>query len=266
MCCALLCSREKWTLFEEATRVPLMIYHPKSPYKGQHYRLPVELIDIYPTLIDFNGFPHLLGKSSCPQGSKCLIRNGQSLAPVILGPDFKNPLPSESGDAISAPMPMPVLPKRIAVTQAIRCAQQKDLQRVKDLSLFSSASSSEERNHLLSNLWETCDILHREDEVCLMGYSIRTKSFRYTAYLPYNRRINRVYNLTTSEPLRAEIEELYDHREDRTSSSASSLVNRELVNLALLPRFEKKMEDMRQILNNFLRPNQQILRVAKGNH
>jgi hypothetical protein len=242
------CFREKWTLFEEATRVPLMIYHPQSPYKGQHYRLPVELIDIYPTLIDFNAFPYLIGKT-CPQGSKCLPRNGQSLAPAILGPNFKSLLASKDV------MPMPILPKRIAVTQSIRCAEQKDIELVRDPSL-----SSSERDQLLSNMWETCDIHHRDDEVCLMGYSIRTKSFRYTAYLPYNRRINRVYNLTTSEPLRYEMEELYDHREDHPSSP---LVNRELMNIAQLPRYQKKMEAMRRILNNFLRPNQQILRPGQ---
>lgn len=240
--------REKWTLFEEATRVPLMIYHPQSPYKGQHYRFPVELIDIYPTLIDFNNLPYLIGRT-CPEGSKCLFRNGQSLAPVILGPDY-NKYPN-SRDVKS----MPMLPKRIAVTQSIRCAQHKDVQLVSNPSL-----STFERNYLLSNMWETCDIHHRDDEVCLMGYSIRTKSFRYTVYLPYNRRINRVYNLSTSEPLRYDVEELYDHREDHPSFP---LVNRELVNVAQLPRFQRKMEDMRRILNNFLRPNQQILRSIK---
>jgi arylsulfatase A-like enzyme len=47
---------EKWSLFDESTHVPLMIYHPDSPYKGRHYPEPVELIDVrsqeaYPTLI-----------------------------------------------------------------------------------------------------------------------------------------------------------------------------------------------------------------------
>ncbi len=41
--------REKWTLFEEAVRVPLMIAHPASPFKGQHYKEPVESVDIYAT-------------------------------------------------------------------------------------------------------------------------------------------------------------------------------------------------------------------------
>ena len=43
---------EKWSMFDESTRVPLIIHHPQSPNKGQHYRHPVELVDIFPTIQD----------------------------------------------------------------------------------------------------------------------------------------------------------------------------------------------------------------------
>jgi arylsulfatase A-like enzyme len=83
--------REKWTLFEEATRVPLLIYHPASPYKGRHYTHPVELVDLYPTLLDLAG-EEPLDALSCPGAGQspdkerqCYELEGQSLAPVVLG-------------------------------------------------------------------------------------------------------------------------------------------------------------------------------------
>jgi hypothetical protein len=231
-----------------------MIYHPQSPYKGQHYRLPVELIDIYPTLVNLNDLPFFIGKS-CPQDSKCLLRNGQSLAPVILGPNFQRTLPSNSSEtttiAVSAPV-MPILAKRYAVTQTLLCALKANLQLVNDPSL-----PSQDRDLIRSNMWDTCGA-HREDEMCLMGYSIRTKSFRYTAYLPFDRQVKKVFNLTLlTEPLtwNPEMEELYEHREDRTGPS---LVTRELVNVAKLSKYQSKLRDLRRLLDNFLRPNQRL--------
>jgi iduronate 2-sulfatase len=50
---------EKWTLFDESTRVPLMISHPKSPFKGTHSYDPVELVDVFPTLLDLVSAPHI---------------------------------------------------------------------------------------------------------------------------------------------------------------------------------------------------------------
>ena len=81
--------REKWSLFDESTRVPLLIHHPLSPFKGMHYPEPVELIDIYPTLNDILGAPfnkQEVCKFSSPTGiHKCVPLQGKSLAPVILG-------------------------------------------------------------------------------------------------------------------------------------------------------------------------------------
>ena len=75
---------EKWSLFDESTRVPLMIYHPQSPYKGKHYSHPVELIDIYPTVLD------LMQVDSdrdlvCRKGHLCRWLQGKSLASLVLG-------------------------------------------------------------------------------------------------------------------------------------------------------------------------------------
>jgi hypothetical protein len=53
----------KWSLFDESTRVPLIVADPWTPpaARGQHYRHPVELLDLFPTLLDL--FPHLV---HCP--------------------------------------------------------------------------------------------------------------------------------------------------------------------------------------------------------
>ena len=82
--------REKWNLFEESTRVPLIIYHPKSPFRGRSYPLPVEHIDIYPTLLDLAQEPQMHGDTCPPKVGRrrkkiCHPLEGQSLVPVLLG-------------------------------------------------------------------------------------------------------------------------------------------------------------------------------------
>lgn len=85
--------RDKWTLFDESTRVPLMIYHPLSPFKGQHFTAPVELVDVYPTVIDLLQAPFINRKKVCKTEAnsgnlmRCIHNQGKSLAPVILGPN-----------------------------------------------------------------------------------------------------------------------------------------------------------------------------------
>lgn len=99
---------EKWTLFDEATRIPLLIYHPLSPFKGLQYYNPVELVDIYPTLLDFAGVTYISASSggalSYNPGSvgcflrdrKCPPLDGLSLAPIVLGTDWMSLPPAIS--------------------------------------------------------------------------------------------------------------------------------------------------------------------------
>ena len=64
---------QKQTLFENSTRVPLIISVPNSENKGKMSNSPVELIDLYPTLMDLTNIntpEHVVGKSLKP-----LIRN-----------------------------------------------------------------------------------------------------------------------------------------------------------------------------------------------
>ena len=60
---------QKNTLFENATRVPLIISVPNSVNKGVSSTSPVELIDLYPTLMDLTNIKtpqHVVGKSLQP--------------------------------------------------------------------------------------------------------------------------------------------------------------------------------------------------------
>lgn len=56
---------EKWSMFDESTRVPLLIHHPQSPHHGMHYSHPVELVDIFPTVTDIVKPPDFDRKKFC---------------------------------------------------------------------------------------------------------------------------------------------------------------------------------------------------------
>jgi hypothetical protein len=78
---------EKWTMYEETLKVPLMIAHPQSPFHGQTYPEPVELIDIYPTINDILNAPKVDMKKMCSGGGiyVCHPLQGKSLARIVLG-------------------------------------------------------------------------------------------------------------------------------------------------------------------------------------
>ena len=60
---------QKQTLFEKSTRIPLIISTPNELNKGGVTNSPVELIDIYPTLMDLTDIKvpnHVVGKSLKP--------------------------------------------------------------------------------------------------------------------------------------------------------------------------------------------------------
>ena len=72
-----------------------MIAHPLSPFHGQHYRQPVELVDIYPTVIDLLGLPSLPPSHRLYKGFRPIAPQGKSLAAVVLGlPTYKKFFPA----------------------------------------------------------------------------------------------------------------------------------------------------------------------------
>jgi len=65
----------KDTLFEEALRVPLVVAAPGLPRPGAVVRAPVELLDVYPTIVELAGLT--------PPADL----DGQSLVPLLANPD-----------------------------------------------------------------------------------------------------------------------------------------------------------------------------------
>ena len=187
-------------MFDEATRVPLLIAHPLSPYKGQHYREPVELVDLFPTVMDLVAPPvdrRALQGLHLERGHKQRLQRpgGKSLAPVVLGSGFAlgpwrtgrvlssasataTAATATSATAAAAPplsavdahsAPMPVLAQTFAISQAWKCA-------IKAMSHLDPRAFEHMRRH---KLWYDCDIRnHTQAETSVMGYSMRTSAYR----------------------------------------------------------------------------------------
>ena len=73
---------EKFTLWEESTRVPLMFVAPGTVTPGSTCDQPVSLLDIYPTLTELAGFQppsHCDGRSLLPQIKNVLTPTNRSV-------------------------------------------------------------------------------------------------------------------------------------------------------------------------------------------
>lgn len=263
---------EKWTLFDEATRVPLIIAHPLSPFKGQHYKEAVELVDVFPTVFDLTSAPidrkTLVGagmdrKSKNGGGktdgkgdhrAKLIQPGGKSLASVVLGPRYYIPQWGISGEKADAhreeaaaassaaagtatgdlPVVMPMLPQTFGLSQTWKCA-------VAAMSHIDVRNYSHMRRE---KLWKDCDINNRTDaETSIMGYSMRSSAFRYTAWVHIDRQ-----HLFPDWGRELFEEELYDHR----GEALGSLTHYELVNLARQRDFSDILASHRDVLMNFL--------------
>jgi len=73
---------QKWHLWDESTRIPLLIHIPNNTGNGQTCHHPVSHIDLYPTLIDLCNLPPQ------PHGNQTL--DGHSLQPFLKEPNTKN--------------------------------------------------------------------------------------------------------------------------------------------------------------------------------
>jgi arylsulfatase A-like enzyme len=72
----------KFTLWEQATHVPLLVVAPGASKPGSRIETPVSLIDIYPTLTELAGLPPKPGL------------DGQSLVPLLENPSAPWPRPA----------------------------------------------------------------------------------------------------------------------------------------------------------------------------
>ena len=71
----------KKTVWEESTRVPLIIHAPGVAQGGRESEHPVSLVDLYPTLVDLCGLPP---DPNCDGNDRPL--DGHSLRPLLLDP------------------------------------------------------------------------------------------------------------------------------------------------------------------------------------
>lgn len=126
------------------------------------------------------------------------------------------------------------LPHAFALSQVWRCAQKAQV-----------AQEVENPTKFRQHIWYDCDVSYKGDaEVCTMGYSVRSRDFRYTAYLHFDRALMKP--LWELPPL---YEELYDHRSD----SSADLGHRELYNVAKRTGFDAIAASMRTNLIRYLK-------------
>lgn len=262
--------REKWTVFEEATRVPLIIAHPQSPFKGQHYKYPTESVDIYATLNELLK-PTVTRNEACQRtGLKCKPLQGKSLSPIILGKEIyeqnfgKTPVgllsslksmllghQSSHSTALTTTTTtsntaaiMPALEHNFALTQIIRCIPQDALA---TSTKPGSNSNGGNGNGKIARQgrWQDCDIANKKETLfATLGYSMRTPEYRYTAYFIFNR--------TTQLPeidIAPYEEELYDHKNE----TLADFTHRETFNLAIRPVYTSLITNLRNKLVAFIK-------------
>jgi len=179
---------EKYTLFEETTRIPLVISHPLNMIKwGHHYASPVEAIDILPTILDLLNIQRI--PVLCPRSRLCVDFDGRSLASIF---DNINSKYTSKYGLRTKENNIRLLEKGYAITQMRRCLYARG---EKVLS-----SHPEDK-------WSAICGKRNKPKGSLMGYSLRSKNFRYTIWLQYNHKLSRPD--ITKEPVE---EELYSHR------------------------------------------------------
>ena len=249
------------SLFDESSRVPLVIAHPNSPYRGSHVFEPVELVDLFPTILDLVSSPHIRGKSIMHAHSRAHEQqgllgprkrdhhrgrheelSGKSLASLVVGSKYRLSLQRGrsahgAGGSIAShrhsqrqggPAMGTHLHSGFALTQALRCA---DWSGGKD-PVYSGAAASPAEAQAAATNWRECALGNRSASAgagaagtatTVMGYSMRTLDFRYTLWLHFD-----PSSLLVQWERGVYAEELYDHRED---GGAGDLGKYELVNL-----------------------------------
>lgn len=241
-------------------RVPLLISHPNSPYMGQHYSLPVEHVDIYATLNELLKAPYNK-KDVCQTGTKCLPLSGKSLGPVLLGAPLYEANFNKKGTPVKGVKKaynaskygnvMPRMTHDFAISQVLRCApkDQVDAAAKQQEFAMSNSDSTEQRKPVQTQnrnaFWNDCDLNQKNNpnEVALIGYSMRTSTYRYTAYFYFNK--------TTERPEVGRLpfdQELYDHRNE----TLADFTHRETVNLARKAQFIPHLDTLRKKLVSYI--------------
>ena len=166
---------------------------------------------------------------------KYIPLQGKSLAPLILGRNYKFRQGRTGNKVIYHGDKMPTLNHTFALSQTWRCA----------LKVNAGLDSRKGKANGQNVVWDACnvDTIDVSKEVSVMGYSMRTLDFRYTMYV----HMLRPHRLPMwNETIFAE--ELYDHRGD----VANDFGHRELVNLAYDEKYAGILQDQRGTLRSYL--------------
>jgi hypothetical protein len=214
-----------------------MIYHPKSPFKGQHYTKPVELIDIFPTLVDLTLAP-INKKAVCKGGTVCRPLQGKSLAPVVLGDVWaKHSAKSVTNNVIAMSLNDIQLAKDFSMTQVWRCVSKDQYSAAKKLVITGVKTRPK--------IWNECDKDNvSPDVISAMGYSMRTNDYRYTAWIRMDAETMKpMWDLPPLE------EDLFDHRNE----TLADFTHQETSNIAKRPGNDQIVQAFREKLMKFLK-------------
>ena len=254
---------DRSSLFDETGRVPLVIAHPASPYKKSHVYEPVELVDVFPTVLDLISSPHIRTKSIMHAHSRAAKHDGgsgggggakhsrqsirkreggrheqlggKSLAPLIVGSKYRLSLQrggtggGRGTHSASHRHSLHIGGHRagFAVTQALRCIPATHRQYDPRVSSGSTKDTPASTTSGLALTWGDCDVNNKTEGALADQTTVMGYSLR-TIDFRYTLwlHFNRVDNLIEwGRGLVAE--ELYDHRED----GGDSLGKGELHNL-----------------------------------
>ena len=261
-----------------------MIAHPQSPFAGQHYKDPIELIDIYPTINEILKAPY--DHNKIYKGMKNILPQGKSLAPIILGREmweynfphkretvqFRENVLQSNNNTINGNNnknnnekviynnnnnnnKMPLLAINFAISQVLKCAERS---KVENATFFTKKSNIINKSNNIINhhksirinpiLWKDCDLRkknHSED-IYLLGYSLRTPEYKYIAYFYLNRT---TFNVDLDKlPYQ---QELYDHKNE----TLNDFTHRELINLAFRSSYIVIVKQLKAKLINFIKNN-----------
>jgi iduronate 2-sulfatase len=217
---------DKWTLFDESTHVPLMVHQPYSPFQGEHFTSPVELIDLFPTVLALTGTPYV--KHNLPS---TISPQGRSLEAIIMGRE--NTVSGNTNPSMSKPKGGPsILSLRkkslqakfnFAVSQVLLCSSREWNELFDNTGILKDDAGDELVIDRRSSekFWSFCNMDDKPKAV-LMGYSIRTREFRYTAYLPIDF-ATLSPDFSPGSVVLPWAEELYDHRPEALWSPSASL-------------------------------------------
>lgn len=222
-----------------------MIYHPLSPFKGQHYTKPVELLDVFPTLVDLTRAPFNT-KKACNKDTVCKPLEGKSLAPVVLGQIWTSQKKGKTirraaSDDKNTSIGSISLARDFSLTQVWRCVNEEAYNAAKKLMITGTKSRPK--------IWGECEKDKKPpNEISVMGYSMRTNDYRYTAWMRMDR--------STEKPFFDEFpleEDLFDHRnetlKDFTHQETSNIARRVENQVVLLQLRDKLLKFLKSEVN-----------------